>query len=388
MQLDALSLMTVAMVNLVTISLALPPIMGKSLTPAARAAQRALLLLTSGWTALVVSEYLVSSYVLSVLAMAGLSASLVLLHRALSGWLGPRRGARTLLLLAIAMPLGYAFSFSHYPLRVGWSNFLLAAMLVLLARATLVARRHAGRRWRLLLLACFAIMAVLTAARGVLGAFFTAAYPTFLSPNPVNIAAALAVNIAVVLGTVALLVAWRDEADDSLRTMANTDSLTGLPNRRGFMERAEALFANAHRYRQPLAVLMLDLDHFKRINDSYGHDRGDDALRLFAQMLRETRRTGDLAGRLGGEEFCVVLPSSQRHTASGFDQRLRARLQQRSEEELGFTLSYSAGVAAMTDGDATLAGLLARADAALYEAKHGGRGMLLMGDSGSGHTVV
>lgn len=388
MQFDALSLMTVAMVNLVTISLALPLVMGKSLTPAARAAQRALLLLTSGWTALVVSEYLVSSYVLSVLAMAGLSASLVLLHRALSGWLGPRRGGRTLLLLAVAMPLGYAFSFSHYPLRVGWSNFLLAAMLVLLARATLVARRHAGRHWRLLLLACFAIMAVLTAARGVLGAFFTAAYPTFLSPNPVNIAAALAVNMAVVLGTVALLVAWRDEADDRLRTMANTDSLTGLPNRRGFMERAEALFANAHRYRQPLAVLMLDLDHFKHINDSYGHDRGDDALRLFAQMLRETRRTGDLAGRLGGEEFCVVLPSSQRHTASGFDQRLRARLQQRSEEELGFTLSYSAGVAAMTDGDATLAGLLARADAALYEAKHGGRGMLLMGDSGSGHTVV
>ena len=388
MQLDALSLMTVAMVNLVTISLALPLIMGRSLTPAARAAQRALLLLTAGWTALVVSEYLVSSYVLSVLAMAGLSASLVLLHRALSGWLGPRRGARTLQLLAVAMPLGYAFSFSHYALRVGWSNFLLAAMLVLLARATLVARRHAGRHWRLLLLACFAIMAALTAARGVLGAFFTAAYPTFLSPNPVNIAAAVAVNMAVVLGTVALLVAWRDEADDRLRAMANTDSLTGLPNRRGFMERAEALFANAQRYRQPLAVLMLDLDHFKRINDSYGHDRGDDALRLFAQMLRETRRTGDLAGRLGGEEFCVVLPSSQRHTASGFDQRLRARLQQRSEDELGFTLSYSAGVAAMTDGDATLAGLLARADAALYEAKHGGRGMLLMGDSGSGHTVV
>jgi diguanylate cyclase (GGDEF)-like protein len=170
--------------------------------------------------------------------------------------------------------------------------------------------------------------------------------------------------------------------------MANTDSLTGLPNRRGFMERAEALFANAQRYRQPLAVLMLDLDHFKQINDSYGHDRGDDALRLFAQMLRETRRTGDLAGRLGGEEFCVVLPSSQRHTASGFDQRLRARLQQRSGEELGFALSYSAGVAAMTDGDATLAGLLARADAALYEAKHGGRGRMLMGNSGAGHTVV
>lgn len=380
--------MTVAMVNLVAISLMLPLIMGSKLTPAARAAQRALLLLTLGWTALVASEYLVSSYLLSVLAMVGLSASLVMLHHALAGWLGPRPGTRALQVLAVAMPLGYALSFGSYPFRVGWSNFLLAAMLVLLARATVVARRDAGRHWRLLLLACFAAMAVLTGARGLLGAFHTAAYPTFLAPNPVNIAAALATNMAVVLGTVALLVAWRDEADGRLRAMANTDSLTGLPNRRGFMERAEALFANAQRYRQPLSLLMLDLDHFKQVNDTYGHDRGDDALRLFAQMLRETRRTGDLAGRLGGEEFCLLLPASQRDTAFGFDQRLRARLQQRSDEELGFALTYSAGVAAMTDGDATLAGLLARADAALYEAKHCGRGQMLMGDSGAGHTVV
>jgi hypothetical protein len=175
-ELDALSLVTVAMVNLVTISLVLPLIMGKSLTPAARSAQRALLMLTLGWATLVASEYLVSSYVLSVLSMAGLSASLVLLHRALAGWLGPRPGGTALQVLAVLMPLGYALSFGYYPVRVGWSNFLLAAMLVLLSRATLVSRRNAGRRWRLLLLVCFAGMAVLTGARGVLGAFFTAAW--------------------------------------------------------------------------------------------------------------------------------------------------------------------------------------------------------------------
>lgn len=388
MQLHALSLLTVAMVNLVAIALVLPLIMGQSLTPAARAAQRALLLLTLGWSMLTISEYLVSSYVLSVLAMACLSGSLVMLHRALAGWLGPRPGRQAVQWLAVLMPLGYALSFSSYPLRVGWANFLLAAMLVLLARATLVARRSAGRHWRLVLMACFVVMAALTAARGLLGAFFTAAYPTFLSPNPVNIAAALATNVAVVLGAVALLVAWRDEADERLRAMANTDSLTGLPNRRGFTERAEALFANARRYQQPLTVLMLDLDHFKQVNDRYGHERGDEALRLFAQLLSETRRTGDLVGRLGGEEFCAVLPAGQRHTASGFDQRLRVRLQQRAEPQLGFALTYSAGVAALTDGDATLTGLLARADAALYEAKHGGRAQLLMGRSGAGDTVV
>ncbi|KQP12701.1 GGDEF domain-containing protein [Pseudorhodoferax sp. Leaf267] len=387
MEIDTLSMMTVAMANLLGISVVLPLIMGRSLTPAARAMQAGLLLLTLGWAMLTASEY-ANSFVLSVLSMGSLSASLVMLHRALGGWLGPRPGERAIVVLAVLVPVGYALTFSSYAVRVGWSNFLLAAMLVLLARATLLARRNAGRHWRLVLLACFASMAVLTAARGLLGAFFTSFYPTFLAPNPVNIAAALATNIAVVLGTVALLVAWRDEADHRLRTIANTDSLTGLPNRRGFTERAEALFANAKRYHHPLTVLMLDLDHFKQVNDRHGHDGGDKALVLFAEMLGETRRTGDLVGRLGGEEFCVLLPNAKLHTASGFDQRLRARLQQQVKAKLGFALDYSAGVAALSTQDTTLAGLMARADAALYQAKREGRAKLLMGQSGAGDTVV
>ena len=388
MELDTLSLMTVAMANLMGISLVLPLIMGRSLTRAARSMQGGLLLLTLGWAMLTASEYLVSSFVLSVLSMACLPAALLLLHRALAGWLGPRPGQRAIMVLAVLVPVGYALTFSSYPLRVGWSNFLLAAMLALLAWSTLETRRNAGRHWRLVLFACFASMAVLTAARGVLGAFFTSAYPTFLSPNPVNIAAALATNIAVVLGTVALLVAWRDEADEQLRTMANTDSLTRLLNRRGFTERAEALFATAKRYRQPLTVVMIDLDHFKQINDRQGHEGGDRALQLFAQTLGETRRTGDLVGRLGGEEFCVLLPQGPDGTASGFDQRLRKRLEQVTHAQLGFALDYSAGAASMTHSDATLAGLMARADVALYRAKHDGRARLLTGASLAGDTVV
>jgi diguanylate cyclase len=386
-QIDILSLITVAMVNLLGISIVLPLIMGRKLTRAARCAQAALVLLTLGWTALTLSEY-VSSFFLSVLSMACLSGCLVALHQALTGWLGRRPGGRAIVVLALLMPLGYALSFGHYPVRVGWANLLLAAMLLLLARATLVSHRDTGRHWRIVLLGCFVVMAILTGARGVLGAFFTELYPTFRTPHGVNIAAALAINIAVVLGTVALLVAWRDEAEDRLRAMANTDSLTGLPNRRDFHSRAEALFANAKRYHTPLTALMLDLDHFKNINDTHGHEKGDRALQLFARLLSETRRTGDLIGRLGGEEFCVLLPNGQRNTASGFDERLRTRLQQQATHQLGFALSYSAGVAALTDGDATLAGLMARADAALYSAKHGGRDKMLMGASGAGDTVI
>lgn len=392
MPLDTFTLMAAATANLVCISCALPLIMGRNVHGAARATQAFLLQLTLGWMLLTASAYQTEPHALyvtlSILSMVCVAASLVSFHRALTGWLGPRPGARAIRVLGVLMPLGYALSFSSYPIRVGWSNFLMAAMLLLLARATLVARRSSGRHWRVLLLLCLSTMATLTAARGVLGAFITAAYPTFLTAHPVNVAAALAVNLTVVLGTVAILVAWREEADDRLRTIANTDSLTGLLNRRGFMERAEALFANAQRYHQPLTILMLDLDHFKQVNDRHGHEGGDRALQLFAQVLGETRRTGDLVGRLGGEEFCVVLPHAQRATANGFDQRLRERLQHTVQAQLGFALDYSAGMAALSSGDVTLAGLMARADAALYEAKHSGRARTHIGHSGSGDTVV
>lgn len=391
MPLDTFTLMASATANLVGISVALPLIMGRNVHGAARATQAFLLQLTLGWLLITASAYWTEPealYVtLSILSMVCVSASLVSFHRALTGWLGPRPGGRAIRVLAVLMPLGYALSFSSYPIRVGWSNFLMAAMMLLLARATLVSRRRSGRHWRVLLLLCLGTMALLTAARGVLGAFLTSAYPTFLAAHPVNVAAALAVNLTVVLGTVAILVAWREEADDRLRTIANTDSLTGLLNRRGFMERAEALFANAQRYHQPLTVLMLDLDHFKQVNDRHGHEGGDKALQLFAQVLGETRRTGDLVGRLGGEEFCVVLPNAQRNTTQGFDQRVRERLQQQAPAQLGFALNYSAGGAALKPADATLAGLMARADAALYRAKHDGRARLLI-SSAAGDTVV
>jgi len=195
-------------------------------------------------------------------------------------------------------------------------------------------------------------------------------------------------NVAVLLVTVMVLVAWREEAESKLRRQAMTDGLTGLLNRRGWTERAEGVFANAVRYQLPMTLIMLDLDHFKRINDRHGHEVGDRALRLFARMLRVTRRTGDLVGRLGGEEFCIVLSNTHKSAATGFDQRLRARLLDASKKELGFELDYSAGVAVLKDGDGTLAGLLARADLALYQAKHNGRGRMELSAGGVGHTVI
>ena len=123
---------------------------------------------------------------------------------------------------------------------------------------------------------------------------------------------------------------------------------------------------------------MLDIDHFKRINDERGHARGDQALQLLSRLLREELRTGDLAGRYGGEEFCVLLTHTREGQALSLDQRLRQCLRLQSAQELDFPLEYSAGLAAMGTRDTTLDSLLRRADEALYEAKRAGRGQVVL----------
>ena len=145
----------------------------------------------------------------------------------------------------------------------------------------------------------FMISAAFKLARGMLGAF-TDQYPSFHAPHPVNLAAHVATNVSLVLGTVSLLVAWRTEAEHKLRTLAMTDGLTGVFNRRGFTTQGSSLLAHAARHQWPMTALMLDLDHFKQVNDTHGHEAGDRALQLFARLLGDTCRSGDLVGRLGG----------------------------------------------------------------------------------------
>ena len=157
------------------------------------------------------------------------------------------------------------------------------------------------------------------------------------------------------------------------QALASIDGITGLYTRRHFMEVAEGLFAHAHRLGQPLAALMMDVDHFKQINDAYGHAVGDRVLADLARSCREQVRPDDVLGRYGGDEFAVVIPGVAAAGAAQIAARLTgppSRVTARDGALVPFTVSV--GVADAT-GCRDLKTLLARADYALYEAKRNGR---------------
>lgn len=174
----------------------------------------------------------------------------------------------------------------------------------------------------------------------------------------------------------------RKSLETELQSLATTDPLTGLPNRRHFLAQLDQEFARAHRFGEPnTSLLMLDLDHFKQVNDSHGHAAGDAVLRHFAERVRDSLRRTDLAGRLGGEEFAILLIGSDRHAAADFAERLRARVAADEVEFEGKMLrvSVSIGVTELARDDATADAALARTDVALYQAKTKGRNRVELG---------
>lgn len=159
------------------------------------------------------------------------------------------------------------------------------------------------------------------------------------------------------------------------RNDAAHDGLTGLANRRSAMARLAAEIAQAQRRKQSLALLALDLDHFKQVNDRHGHAAGDRVLIEFAATLRDSLRQGDLGARVGGEEFIAILPQTDREAAAIVAERIRERceaLQVRRDDGVVIRFTISIGLA-MLDGSDVTGSLLARADVALYRAKREGR---------------
>jgi diguanylate cyclase (GGDEF)-like protein len=157
--------------------------------------------------------------------------------------------------------------------------------------------------------------------------------------------------------------------------LAHKDELTGLNNRRAFFEHSQHAFRQAKRYNHPLSVIMIDIDHFKMINDNYGHSFGDKVLEMFSEPLQGSVRDFDIVARMGGEEFAIVLPETGLEEAENLAERLRTAIQnmtiRNEKHEIRITASF--GVVTCKDDDKNIESLLTKADDALYVAKKKGR---------------
>ena len=185
--------------------------------------------------------------------------------------------------------------------------------------------------------------------------------------------------------TIFVVAAMREASELRHKRAATTDSLTGLLNRREFLDRAERLLQRAQYDGSALAVVVMDLDSFKRINDTFGHATGDETLRVFADVTRRALRPNDLFGRLGGEEFAAILPGADIEAAGAVAERARRAFADAGAIIDGREIyaTVSAGVAGTAGAaDALLSDLLQRADMALYRAKRSGRNRVEMSGEG------
>lgn len=168
-----------------------------------------------------------------------------------------------------------------------------------------------------------------------------------------------------------LLAELKRRLDREMET-SRVDTLTGLANRRGFFERADLLVAAARRKPRPFALAVLDLDRFKEVNDTWGHEAGDAALRAVADVLRRALRASDLPARLGGDELAILMPDTDAEAARAISARVRAALSDAMSGG-GWPVTASIGIVCVDGPPPSLGELLERADALMYEAKKGGR---------------
>ncbi|MNM75738.1 putative diguanylate cyclase YdaM [compost metagenome] len=173
----------------------------------------------------------------------------------------------------------------------------------------------------------------------------------------------------------------KKQLEGELQRLATTDVLTQSSNRRHFFECAQQAFDTARADGTPMAFLLLDIDDFKQVNDSYGHQEGDQVLQHIADSGKAVLRRGDLFGRIGGEEFAAVFPGCNAPVAQQIAERLQREIQQLSfshgEQVYGVTVSQ--GLTTLMDDDESLDSVFARADAAMYRAKRQGKNQIVRG---------
>jgi diguanylate cyclase (GGDEF)-like protein len=220
--------------------------------------------------------------------------------------------------------------------------------------------------------------------RGIVYMFFPDAIPTSaFEASPMQIAAYAAGGLLPVVSTIGFLLMCTEFNQRELARAASLDYLTGICNRRAIEDLATRSIAAARRHGVPMAIMIVDVDHFKRINDEFGHQAGDVALVETVKRIRDSLRSEDLVGRLGGEEFVAVMPSTDAASALAAAERMRSSFADEKmkigDQELLITVSI--GVAVLDAQDQVYSHLLRRADRAMYAAKTAGRNKVMLDGS-------
>ena len=272
------------------------------------------------------------------------------------------------LMFALVIPL--LGNYVAVTLLVGFAlPAIFGAMAIVAAR---LGARAGPARW-MIAVACV-VSAIMLPLRSIDIWLNPEMYPDVFAISNMHAASFIVLFSSTIVISTAFLLMHRERAAAELYRLATIDQLTGLFNRRAFLELAERELARARRTGSPHAVLMMDLDQFKRVNDKYGHQAGDRVLAGFATVTKGCVRTEDLVGRYGGEEFCAVLPGITMQKAIAIAERLRVAVSQRPLGDLPRATTVSIGVAFCSGATrGSLHAAIGRADEALYRAKQDGR---------------
>lgn len=359
------------------LAVVLPWVMGSKISNATRKAQLSLLLLSSAMTC----AFAAGAMAQQLWAIAALSLFSLANHQmlqAIGRWLRHPPNQSLMTMAGVALPLGYLFAPDVPVWRDLWTYSWLVVQCLLIIWTTWQGRsKEKVQNWRWLLGGCYLTFSALTIFCMAVVALEVSMFLPFWAPNMTTTLLHLIAQISFIGVAVAVLVAWRLEAEANLQTLANSDSLTGLPNRRGWLHGARPLLAQARRHGWSTMILMIDLDNFKQVNDTHGHQMGDSALTLLGRCMQSCLRESDLAGRFGGEEFVILMPQTNLRVAELLDARLRAYLREHSQEQLGMDLNFSSGLAQCDfRNEEPLRQALIEADKAMYQAKAGGRGRM------------
>jgi diguanylate cyclase (GGDEF)-like protein len=289
---------------------------------------------------------------------------------------------REAIVLGVAGWLGVTYLSAVHPdylLRVLWGSFFLVCNCTLNIAALWGGCRKPDTRAQCLLLWTYALSVALLVWRNVY-LWVIPAPPTGIdTPALINSVYVLLFGIQPLLASVGFLLLYNEILQRELHDLARIDPLTGVINRLGLLEASETLVARARRNNQPIGVLLIDADHFKSINDRFGHDDGDRVLLELVTNIRRMLRSGDLVGRVGGEEFLVLSPSVESSDLMVLAERIRGAVERASffiaGERCALTVSIGAAIADGSELD--LMAARRQADIALYEAKRAGRNCVM-----------